>query len=68
MNTLPSGRHSITSGGATGLRSPITTLPHGMLSPSEMNRIPYDPSSCLERSLAVAESNYPYGGAGPTNS
>ena len=36
-----------------GLRTPITTLPHGIWSPSVVNRMPYGPSSCSLRSREV---------------
>ena len=45
-----------TSGGATGLRIPMTTLPHGIWSPSVPNRTPNEPSSCRVRKRAVAAS------------
>jgi hypothetical protein len=43
-------------GGATGFRSPITTFPHGIWSPSAVNRMPYGPSSCSLRSRTAAAS------------
>jgi len=56
VKTPPSSYRSIFSGGAIGLRIPITGFPHAMRSPPVVKRTPNAPSHCAERSRAVAAS------------